>query len=98
MAKVKTGELVLDIDEALKFVRNAEGRVRCQVRVSAFLPTDDKMGFEGSTFIHVSRETMLKIIEDVGVNLCRKRGAKIKLRCDAEENPLYRGLCFISLY
>lgn len=98
MAKVKTGEYVMEIDNALKFVRNAEGRVRCQVKVSAFLPTDEEMGFEGMTFISVSRETMLKVIEDVGENLCRKRGAKIKLRCNADEDPTSRSLVFISLY
>jgi hypothetical protein len=83
-------------ENAIRYVKNLDGRVRFQVNVTAFLPTENERGFEGSTFITISRATFQKVIADMGRTLVDDRGAKIVLRVTASTG--YGGLSFVSLY
>jgi len=73
------------IDEAARFVRNIDGRVSFAVKVEAFLPTENDRGFPGMTFLSVSRRQFIEVIHGMGKTLVDKRGGKIVLRIDANE-------------
>ena len=88
--------LVLERDEALKYIKNLRGKVRYQVFVSCFLPTEGNKGFEGSTCISVSRKDMIKIIGKACSETLSKRGAKVKLK--ARPSEYSDGLSFVTLY
>lgn len=96
MAKVQSGKFEVTLDEALGTIKNADGRVRFQLMVHAFLPTDEGRGFDGQACITVSRKDMLKAVADMGKVLCTDRGAKIRLHCTAA--TCKGGLAFIAVY
>lgn len=96
MAKVKTGILELPLEEALSFIKNADGKVRFQLMVHAFLPTKETLGFPGQTCITVSRSAMIEAVENMGRTLCTHRGAKVRLHCTGAESK--DDLSFIAVY
>lgn len=71
--------LVLEYTNAVKLVKSLKGRVRFQVNISAFLPTEGNMGFNGWSSILISRTKFLEVLEGYQF-LCENRGAKISLK------------------
>lgn len=99
MAKItKAQELHLTRAEAVALIKNADGKVRFQFRVSALLPIqgeDDKC-FEGVTFLSVSKAQAVELVLGLLSETLEKRGARISLRTDP---PKSKGdLAFISIY
>lgn len=80
MAKItKEERRILTKAEALSLVKNADGKVRFQVFVRAWLPTTEGRGFEGSCCLGVSRTDMLTCIERCCSDVLAGRGAKVEL-------------------
>lgn len=99
MTEVKKEKLFTTIADATRYVRNMKGRVRFQLMVHAFLPTEEGRGFNGTTCISVSRSQFVQALEGMGTTLVDQRGGKIKLRItkssfDSTDNSLI----FVSLY
>lgn len=88
-------ELELTAAEAVKFVKNATGKVRFQVRIEAYLPCGEGQHFPGMTYLSISRADMLKIIPDICSPTLEARGAKVTLRLSAPGQ--YGDLSFICL-
>ena len=100
MAKItKEQEVTCTAAEADAIIRNADGRVRFQVRVTAFLPVGDEgKGFEGLTFITISKSEARRVVRSMLQHL-EERGARIRLRTSPPSPELGgRGLAFISIY
>jgi len=99
MARItKKEELVLTADAAVALIKNADGKVRFQFRVSALLPIEgepDKC-FEGVTFLSVSKMEAIALVRGMLSPTLEKRGARITLRTDPAPTP--RDLAFISIY
>lgn len=98
MAKItQDQELVLTREEAYKLIKNADGRVRFQVKVQAWLPIKDEpnKGFDGITFISVSREQALQISQEVLGEILQARGGRLRVSLTAPKRE--RGLSFISI-
>jgi hypothetical protein len=103
MAKItKKEKLVLTRAEAYSLIKNADGRVRFQLKVSAFLPIPEEldensanMGFEGCTFISVSREVALKVSQELLSETLERRGGRLRIETDPADSE--RGLSFISI-
>lgn len=88
MAKVTEDKtLQLSVDEALKLVRNADGKVKFGVHVRVWLPTTEERGFDSGSGLTVSKAEMLKIIESAARGF-EARGAKVELKLQA---PRYKG-------
>ena len=66
--------------QALKTIRNAPKGSSFMVSLSAFLPTTEDRGFEGSACMMVSRKAMLKAIDELLRDGLVDRGAKIEMR------------------
>lgn len=92
----KQETLDLSLEDAVLYLRRVYGRVRFQLKVSAFLPTQNDRGFEGVHFISVSRNQMIETVEQMGRVLCTDRGAKIRLHLTPPTRE--GGLSFVSLY
>ena len=96
---IRTEELLLSSAEALSLIKNADGKVRFSIKVSAFLPTGDDKGFEGMSFLTISRADALKCVADM-MRTFEDRGAKLRVHTRAEELDCFGkpGLSFISIY
>lgn len=104
MAKITFKEVhTFKLEEALRFLRNADGRVRFQFRVSAFMPIetdgpegpDVGKGFEGVTYITVSKKQALLLAAGLLSPTLEKRGARLRIETDP---PTHVGsLSFITV-
>lgn len=91
MARItKDATLTLSAAEADALIRNADGRVCYGFSVSAFLPTGDNKGFEGSATIKVGKAEARKLVRNLLSPTLEERGAKIKLRLHAPD-PRFTG-------
>lgn len=99
MAKITKKEtLTCTAAEADAIIRNADGRVRFQVKVSAFLPTSDERGFEGLTFITISKSEARRVVRSMLQHL-EERGARVRLHMSPPDPEFAaKGLSYISIY
>ena len=86
------------VESAQDYITSLRGKVRFQVNVTAFLPTTDGRGFEGSTFVSISKADFLRVLGDMGRTLVNERNAKLVLRVSAPVNGRKDGLSFVALY
>ena len=86
------------VADAQRYVRNLKGRVRFTVFVRCFFPTDQQMGFEGSTCIGISRKEFIKVLKDTGSTLVYKRGGRIQLRVKAADPEFFSSLASVTLW
>lgn len=102
MAKISKQETrVLTSAEAVALVKNVDGRVRFQVKVSAFLYTETRedgsaRGYEGLTFINISRAEMMRVIPNLLSRPFEEKGARLHVRLDP---PMFEGTAAtVSVY
>lgn len=100
MAKITKEEVrTCTKDEALSIIKNADGRVRFMVGVSAFLPVNETQGFEGYTCLSVSRSDAMTVVRGMLSDTLEARGARIKLHLTPPD-PRFTtvgGLSFIRI-
>ena len=96
MAKITEKKSVeLSVADAVSLVKNANGRVRFQVRIQAYLPCGEGKVFDGITFLSISRTDMVDTIKGICSETLERRGAKVRLGLTPAERP--DGLSFICL-
>lgn len=81
---------------ATAYVKSLRGKVRFQVMVEAFLPTEGDRGFPGSTFITIPKAQFIQVLDSMGFTFVDARGGRFVLRVTGSERK--DGLSFVSLY
>lgn len=86
MARITKNEtLILERDEALSYIKNLKVKVRYQVFVHPFLPTEGDRGFEGCACLNISRKEMIRVVGSACSKTLADRGAKVKLKTSVSE-------------
>lgn len=99
MAKVTKEEVrICTRQEAHSIIKNADGKIRFMVKLSAFLPTDGNRGFEGITFITVSKKEAAKIVLDLLSETLEGRGGRLRLHMKPAEPDKFYTTASISIY
>lgn len=86
------------VDEAYRFARDLKGKVRYSLMVTAFLPTTEDKGFEGMTFIRVTRRQFLEAMKNTCSKTLEERGAKVRLHLTAPDEDSVCPLYHVSMY
>lgn len=91
-------ELLLDREEALHFVKHAKGAVQWGFQLTAFLPTSEDRGFEGISFIHVSRKEALNKVAGLLSQTLSERGARMRFHITPPGDLSNKSPAYISIY
>lgn len=96
MAKITRKEtLLLTRTEAHNLIKNADGRVRFQFRVTSFMPTEGDKGFEGLTYISLSKKEAMSTVLHLLSETLQARGARLQVETHPANYP--GGLSFITV-